>query len=665
VFFTDVGSKFFELFDFKAVDGSLHGAFRNANSVVLTRSMATTLFGDSRAVGKVLDFDTLHLSVTAVIEDLPSNTNFDFQVLIANDQAMEQASALATFCQLVPGADPQKIVGHLLRHEVPASDFSRLQDARIIPLRDLHFEANMMFETKAAGNRVYLVIFTIIGSSILVLTVFNFVNLSVAVYAQRTKEIAVRKIVGAAAGQIARQFLTESMVVVFIGLPFIVLFVQVMLPWFNSLMGIHLENYFASSLGGFILIVSATATVGVMAGAYPAWVLPRISSLAAFRKDRMVIGSFNLRSVLVSMQVTVMIMILCGTWIINGQLNFLMESDLGFEKDGLIKLKGAWTVDSLQYSRIKRRLLNNPNVLNVSNGFAPGDEDYGFPYRLENSDEIRTDLIAFGTDMDYIHTLGLQITRLREGIDLENSRSLVLINETLARSTGEPVGQCIIISPGKKHERKKIVDGVFADFHFFSLHQQVTPMMLTLRPFGSGINENILVKVKAGEVTETMAYINTVVREEAPHVPLTAEFIDDTLARLYQKEKQLSFFSTLLLVVTALLSVIGLVGLSSYIATLKTKEIGIRKVLGAGIRDLVLLVSKPFIRIAFVAFLIGSLISFQLLDQWLASFAYRIPVTWHVFGYTLMALIALLLVTVGGHALNAAHTDPVKSIRSE
>jgi putative ABC transport system permease protein len=668
VFFTDVNSGFFEMFDFKAIDGNLNDVFREPNSVVLTKSTATRIFGTAEAVGQTLMFDTLNLNVTAVIEDLPSNSNFDFRVLISNQKAMEQASALFTYCVISEAGSKKAVMDKLSAFGVPSEDFSKLQDIQVIPLRDLHFEGNMVYEIKPAANTTYLVVFLIIGVAVLVLSVFNFVNLSVAVYSQRVKEIAIRKIVGAARQQISSQFLIESIATTLIGLPLILILIGLLLPWFNAYMGVEIENYFFNRLEGRIAMMIGVLVIGLVAGIYPAWVLPRISSLIAFRNNgSSALGSWNLRTILVSLQITAMVIIFTASWIINQQLNFLNEKDLGFEKEGVIKLKGAWTVDSVAYARIKSRLLQHPSVVSVSNGFAPGDEDYGFAFRLENSEVIHNDLIAFGTDQDYIGTLGLKLVKLREGASLTDASNLVLVNETLVKKLGlnDPIGQCVVLSPGKNHERRKVIDGVFADFHFFSLHQGVSPLMLTIRPFGSGINENILVKVKTSAMAESFGYINKVVKEESPDVPLTGEFLDETLANQYKKEQQLSFFSKILLVITILLSAIGLVGLASYMITQKTKEIGIRKVLGATVRDVVLLIGKPFFRMTILAFLIGSTISFFVVQQWLESFAYRIPTTWIVFLFTLGGMFLLLSLTVGSHAIRAANTDPVKAIRSE
>lgn len=667
VFFTDVNSTFFQMFDFKAIEGNPVTAFRQPNSVVLTRSIALQVFGSREAVGQTLMFDTLSLTVTAVIEDIPSHSNFDFKVLIANDEAMERASALFTFCRISEKADRMSIQEKLLAVSVPKEEFSKLQDIRMIPLKDIHFDGGMVYEMKPAGNKVYLVVFFIIGTAMLILSVLNFVNLSVAVYSRRVKEIAIRKIAGAQKRQIAVQFLVESVALALLSLPLILIVVQLIIPWLNAYMSIMLTNVFVWSFTGFAIITGGVLFVGLVAGMYPAIVLPRISSQVAFRNSPVIFGSWNVRTILVSVQITALVMIFTASWIIRQQLQFLNDKELGFDKEGLIKLKGAWMIDSAQYNRIKNRLLQNPAIVSVSNGFAPGDEDYGMTFKAENNDALHNDLITFGTDREYVGTLGLNIVALRNGTSLSDASSLVLVNETFARRLAfdDPIGQCVVLSPGKKHERRKVVDGVFSDFHFFSLHQQMVPMMLTIRGFGSGINENILVKVKTAGMRDSFAFINQVAKEESPDIPLTAEFLDDTLSQLYLKEQQLSFFSQVLLIMTILLSAIGLVGLVSYMIQQKTKEIGIRKVLGATLNDVVVLIGKPFFTPMMLSFAVGSVFSFFALQRWLESFAYRTTAGAAVFLITLGSIALLLFVTVGSHAIRAAHIDPVKAIRSE
>jgi putative ABC transport system permease protein len=669
VFFTDPRSDFFTLFNFKSVSGNLQNALRDPNSVVITESVAARIFGSSDAVGQGLTFDTLELKVTAVIEDLPSNTHLDFKVLITNENAMARASALSTYCVIGHKENFTKLKKKLMAVSVPSAEFSALQDCKIIPLKDLHYEGNLTYEMKPAGNKMYLLVFTLIGSAILLLSCFNFINLSVAVYAQRAKEIAIRKIVGAGRKHISIQFLIESVSMTLVAFPFVLLLLQLTLPWFNSFMSINLENSFLVNVRGFFLLLTVTAAVGLFAGAYPAFILPRINALALFGKSKITaLGSLNLRTVLVAFQITVMIVMLSGSIIIQTQMRYLNEKDLGFQREGIIKLKGAWSVDSTQYATIKTKLLQNPRIVSVSQGFAPGDEEYGFPFRAEGSDIVYNDLISFGTDADYIRTLEFKLLQLQDGLSLDKHESpIVLVNETLAKRLGyhDPIGKCVVVAPGKKHERNRIINGVFTDFHFFSLHQGMAPMMLTLRRTGSGINENILVRVNTSGISESVDYISATVREVAPNIPLTPEFLDDSLAKLYEKEQKLSLFSTILLSITILLSALGLVGLSSYVAQLKTKEIGIRKVLGASISSILQLISAPFVKLAFLAFVVGSCVSWYLMHSWLQTFTYRVPISFDFYLYTFAGLLVLLLLTVGSHALKASMADPVKSLKSE
>lgn len=670
VLFTDCNSKFFTFFDFQPVHGDLRNAFVNPNSAVVTRSAATRIFGKQAVVGQTFRCDSLDVTVTGVVEDLPSNTHFDFSVVISNDNTMAVASQTATYVTLTKPSLHGSLRSKLLSLEAPTNEFQKLDDCRLIPLKQLHFEGTMTYELKPAGNKTYLLVFGLIGSIILLLSCFNFVNLSIAVYAKRSREIAMRKISGASRQHIASQFILESVILSWLCIPITVAILELILPWCSNMLSIHLVNEPLQTWGGFVAIVGAITVVGLVAGAYPAIVLPRISCLTLFRVSHEAgMSSLNLRTTLVGFQITIMVAVLSAALIIREQMTYLKEKDLGFVREGIIKLKGAWGVDSLRYNQLKASLLLNPQIIAVSQGFVPGDEEYGVPFRASDSETSWSDLVAYGVDADYIEALGLKVLSSRFDInDPNRPRSIVLINESLVKRLGikDPIGQEIVLFPGAKMERKRTIDGVFRDFHFHSLHHSITPMMLTVRSsFGSGITQNIVVKVKTDGLSETLDFISKTSTNLIPNLPLTPEFLDEGLAKLYGKERSLAIFSTTLLIIAGLLSIVGLVGLSSYMAGRRAKEIGIRKVLGANIQSIIQLVSLPFMKLSFFSFVFGSVLSGYLMNQWLQGFAYKTAVPATAYLFTLGALVSVLLVTVGWQALRASLADPVESLRSE
>jgi putative ABC transport system permease protein len=667
VVITDSQTDFFDMFNFKAVHGDLQQALTEPNSVVLAKSVSKKIFGDLPPLGEAIYFDTLQLKVTAVIEDLPTSTHFDFTVLIANDREMANASAIYTYVQLHPETDKGQLKKSLLSMEVKQID--KLTDIQIIPLQQLHFENGLTFEMKSVVSKNYLFIFLTIGLLVLLLSCVNYMNLAMSLYAQRAKEIAVRKIVGAHRLHLSFQFLLETMCISLLCVPGILLFLHFLLPAFNSFMGIRIENLFIQHPLFFLTLLCLALLVGLLSGLYPAWLMPKINAITLFKNGFSGTNrGWGLRTASVTFQMTVMVLMISTSVAINGQLNFIQEKDLGFEHEGVIKIGGAWRVDSTQYNNLKSELLVHPTVMSVSQGYAPGDEDFGFSYRKEGSSTVFNDLIAFNTDIEYLKTMEIKVLESEFGTALDSLPSrMILINETLAKKLEfkNPIGEKIILNPGTENERIRTVRGVFKDFHYFSLHEPITPMMLTFRPFGSGINQNILVRIAPGDMKAAMKYVTQKANEIVPNIPLSPEFLDEDLQKRYERETKLATFCTVLLVIAVILSIVGLVGLASHAVTTKTKEIGIRKVLGADVAIIISLVAKPFLKLSALSFVIGSALSAYLAYQWLQSFAYKADLSWQLHSVSLIVLAFVLLVTIGGHAFLAANANPAKSLRSE
>lgn len=668
VLFTDTGSNFFDLFDFPILYGNKTIVFREQNSVVLTESVAQKLFGKDNAVGETFVFDTLQLKVTAVLRNLPSNTHMDFAMVICNNQITDKASGLFTYGLLSTNANVEELKGKLMAVSSPANKFDFLQDCKIIPLRDLHYEANMTFELKPAGNKAFLLIFGAIGIMITLLSCFNFVNLSLAIYTQRAKEIAVRKVIGASRKSVAAQFHLESVVLSLLCFPFALTLLELALPSFNSFMGIRLSNQFVQDGLWFFGALLVTLAIGFQAGIYPAWILPRINAIVLFKKGLITVGSnFGVRSVLVGFQVLIMVIMLSGSWIIEDQLKFIQDKDLGFDKEGVFKLEGAGMVDSAQFATLKARLLSNHTISQVSHGLVPGDEDYGTPYRLDGTDDISNNLIAYPVGREYLTTMGMQILQADyEPAAQTLPNRVVLVNETFAKQIGENcIGKRIVLNPGKDYESIRTINGIFKDVHFRSLHEPIVPMMISFRNESTIPNQNILVKIDKRNKEEAAAFIKKTALETIHKIPLSLRPLDESLEKYYEKEQKLLFFSRILLGFTVVLSILGFIGLSSYVTELRSKEIGIRKILGATTFQLVLTLSRFFIHVTIVAFVLGSIISFLFMKNWLQSFSYQTIINAIPFAITLLGLCLTLLVSVGWHSLRAANANPVDSLRSE
>ncbi|HVU59117.1 MAG TPA: ABC transporter permease, partial [Puia sp.] len=409
-YFTDTGSAFFSLFDFPFMEGSPQAALSAPHSVVLTSSLAMKIFGSEDVLGQALTYDTFRLVVTGVIKDLPSNTHFQFNMLIAEEEPMKKASAIFTYCALTPGTNVRVLKQKLLSLPKPANRWAVLDDAVIMPLKNLHFGSNFQYEMKPPGNKLYFYLFLLTGALIILLTCANYMNLSIALYAGRKKEIAVRKVAGAGSWQLAIQFLVESVVLALICLPLTNALVELVLPPFNTFMNTHMDNELARSWEGFGLLAAATLLIGVLSGSYPALVLPRIKAISLFKKQTFLgRGGLSLRQALVGFQVTVLVVMISSSWMIRNQLRYMQETDLGFTREGILKLKGAGMVDSFQFYTLKNELLRNSAIRKVSQGLVPGDEEYGLTFKADGGMAIHQGVINFGTDYDYLNTLGVKL----------------------------------------------------------------------------------------------------------------------------------------------------------------------------------------------------------------------------------------------------------------
>lgn len=667
VLVTDAGSAFFDIFDFPFLEGNPASALAAPHSVVLTASLARELFGAGSAVGKLIKYDTFSLSVSGVIEDVPSNSHFDFRLLFTDARLMkEEIGAAYTYCIVAPKTDLGALRRKILSLPKPADEFSVMQDAAILPLEGLHFWRGGKFEMKPVGNRLYLYLFTLVGVMIVVISAMNYMNLSIAIYSNRKKEIAVRKVVGASSGQLALQFMTEALCLSLICVPLAITATNLTLPLFNDLMDVSMTNMFAMSVGGIGAFTAGAALLGVLSGSYPAWALPRLKAIALFRRD-LFKGrhGLSLRLGLVTFQMVVLVIAISAGWMIQRQLNYVQEKDLGFVKEGVLKITNAWHVDSASYVYLKRQLLQHPAVLSVSQGYVPGDEDYGISFRAEGATSIGTGLIAYPVDSNYVRTMGIRLVgRPTPAI----GDRLVLINQTLATQLGhkDPVGRKIILNPGKSDEAVRQIDGVFQDMNYFSLYHHVPPMLLSVRTrFGQGVNNNILVKLNTAQVKNTLAFIREKAHQVIPGIDVGYTFLDESLNEQYGKDQKLAALILVLLAVDIFLSVLGLFGLAAFISDRRTKEIGVRKVLGASVPDILILLSASFMKMAVVATLVGSAFAWLYIRTWLDNFAYRTSISWVVFLGTGGVLVVVTLLAIGTQALRAALGNPVRSLRVE
>lgn len=662
--FTDPGSTFFSMFDFPFKEGSRETALQQSNSVVISSSIAKKYFGNKPALGEAVTYDTMSLVVTGVIDDFPSNTAFNFEMLVTNQAAMEMASGSYTFVELNENADIEALEQQILKAKV-GDMHQKVTGIKILPLRDIHFDSKFTYEMKPAGNEAYLWILVAIGTTILLIAFTNFINLSVALYARRSREIAVRKSVGASSALLSRQFYLESVITISMSFALGLMLIYALTPAFNTMMEIRLSDPLSSApflLGVAILLPAMT----ILAGIYPSIILPRIQIIALFKQTGITTNhGLNLRMFLLGFQLIVLFFVCCSLWIIQGQFQYIKNKDLGFSKEGVVKIRRAWSVDSTMYWTIKDRLLQHSAIEAVSESFAPGDEEYGFTFKGESSTTTYEGVFVQGTDYDYLKVLDIKPLQGAIVNNTELPTKSCIINSTMVNMLGydEPIGKTFVLHPGLKNEKTYTIDGVVADFHFNSLHTPIVPHVLFLSKVSKYVDENILVRVNAQNIEAAVDHIQKTVNELAPNVPVAISYLGDDLENLYKQEARLSKIVTILVTVSLLLSVVGLIALCSYMIEFRMREIAIRKVFGAATAGIIAIFAKVFVKTTFIAFAIAAPVCWVAMNRWMEEFAYReqISVSWFLY-----VLIGVLAITIGlaiSQTIKAANMNPTKVLK--
>ena len=667
-------SNVFAVFSFRLKQGNPATALRDPHSVVITEAMARKYFGDEEPVGQVLTFEnTVDFTVTGVLEDVPSASHFVFDFLASFESLKETLGAERvatwawvdhhTYVLLEPGHDPAVLESKLpdfLGRAVPEG-FSSRTALRLQPLTSIHLHSKLKDEITANSDATYSYILSTVALFILLIACINFMNLATARSARRAREIGMRKVLGAHRGQLMRQFLGESMVFSLVSFLLAGALVYLLLPLFSDLAGAALS---LSQDVGFTLVVfvGIALFVGLVAGSYPAFYLSAAEPVKVL-KEALGAGRRGglFRKILVVLQFAVSIVLIIGTVVISNQLDFFRNTTLGFDGEQVIviPLRDRAAMRDKMPS-LKEALKQNPQVVAVSAASStPGTESHmTFPFRAEGMDEA-IQLPTFLIDLDFADTYDLQIVQGRDLTDrlASDSTQALLINEQAARHLGfeDAVGKRI------EFGQQATVVGVVKDFQFQSLHRPVEPLVLAPFPF----YRFLAIKIRPQRVPETLASIEEVWSQFAPERPFEYSFLDETIDEQYKAEaglgKIFGYFSGL----AVLIACLGLFGLASFTAERRTKEIGLRKVLGASTEKIVVLVSMDFIKLVVIAFLVAAPVAYLVMNRWLESFAHRVDVSLVTFVIAGVGAFVIAGLTVSYQSIKAALTNPVETLRYE
>ncbi len=690
--FAFVDSNFFQVFTIPLIKGDPRKALLQPNTIVISRSAARKYFGNANPVGKTLTFKDFNvvLTVTGEIEEVPVNSHFHFG-LFASMASFPDArqdswmvSNFHTYLVLSKGHDaksleakmPQmteKYIGPQLQKAMGVTLAQFKQQGNNIgftlqPLTDIHLHSDLTGELEPGGDLNYLYIFSVVAIFMLLIACINFMNLSTASASKRAREVGIRKVMGSLKMQLVRQFLLESLLLTSVALILAIGIVYWTLPIFNDLAGQNLSLQFIANpwvLPGLLLFGLFT---GVLAGSYPAFFLSSFNPIAVL-KGRFASGkkSIGLRSGLVVFQFFISISLIIGTAIVYKQLSFIQHKKLGYDKDQVLVVEETYWLGK-NANAFKQQLLQDPRIISVSaSGYLPAGNSNGNNF-MSYPDVHSTGLIKtlrYEVDYNYIQTLGMQMAAGRNfSRDYGSDSAAVIVNETAAKVFGwgaHAIGHSLSHTENDGKKTTYSIIGVVKDFHFKSLHELITPLVMTLgTDFGT-----MIVKVKTKDISGLLTSMKKKWNVFQAESPFSYSFLDERFNNTYKGEQNIGLIMGIFAGLTIFVACLGLFGLATFTAEQRTKEIGILKVLGASVTGIVSLLSKDFLKLVFLAFLIASPVAWFFMNKWLQNFAYRITISWWIFVLAALSAIMITIITVCFRAIKAALANPVKSLRSE
>ncbi len=692
-FFAD--STFFEVFGMPLLQGDPQTALRAPFTVVLTESTVRRYFGETNPIGQTLavrepsDRDVFEYTVTGVMANLPTHTHLDFDLLASYTTQRQSRSeswlgfGVYTYVRVRPGTDPAALEAKLpvlfatyggpQISESFGTTLEAFEEAGngyryfVQPITDIHLRSTLEDEPTPTGDVRVVYLFAAIAVLVLLLACVNFINLATARAARRAQEVGVRKTLGSRRSQLVAQFLTESMLMSLGALALAVGIVQIVGPLLSTATGAALRFAPGDITGYAPLLLGLGVLVGIGAGAYPAFYLSAFRPMAVLKSHRAKGRRSWLRDGLVVFQFGIAMALIVCTVVVYGQTQFMLEKQLGFEAEQVVVLEGA-EVMGPQGEAFRTALRALPGVVSVTNAAqVPGRHVDGAVMRIAGApDDTGLPIEYTYASFDFVETLGLEVVAGRSLSRSVPSDSLaVLLNEMAVQQFGltDPIG-AQIEWPG---ESVYTVVGVVRDFHVASLHREIGPMAL-LGPDPRNTNRpNLLAiaRVDQADLPGTLAAVEATWSRFAPQHPFLYTFLDDTFAQLYEAERRTGRLITLFAGLAVLLACFGLFGLTAHMAAQRTKEIGVRKVLGATVSGIVLLLSRDFIKLVIVAIALAVPVSILVLRPWLDGFAYQIALGPTPFLLAGILLLVIALVTVSTQALRAATADPIKALHHE
>jgi putative ABC transport system permease protein len=662
------------------IKGDKNSALKGPMSIVLSETTAKKYFGNTNPMGQQVQLtgDAINATVTGVMKDLPKNSQIEAEMFISLSSKQVFPYNMSdsewtnhnhyTYLLLKPNANAKALEAKFdaFQEFHHGADAKRLQMQDYLSLEPLGY---VYLKSKRDGfvtgniNNVY--IFSAIAVFILLIACVNFINLTTARSAERAKEVGIRKVVGALRFQLARQFISESIVICFIAFLLSVALAWIALPLFNQLAGKEISNSIFSNPFHVISLFLLSFFIGLMAGFYPSLVLSSFKPVSVL-KGRFSTGTRGLilRKSLVVFQFTISIILIAGTIIVYRQLNYMRSQSLGFSKEHTVVIN---TNSDKNKDAFKQSLSAIPGVISSTlSSHIPGGGSNGAYSQLENKngEMQKSNVDLYFVDFNYIRQYDLKLAAGR-GFSKDfptDSTQAMVINEAASKILGYNTPQEAIGRRFEQWGKKGQIIGVLKNFHYKSLQQDMSPLVMRYEPWGLPL---VSIKLSSNNLPATLKAIGSKWNEAIPNRPFDYYFLDEFFDRQYRAEDHFGNLFFNFAVLAIFISCLGLLGLSSYSTMQRTKEIGIRKVLGANVAGIVNLLSIDFIKLMLIALVIAAPIAWFGMNKWLQEFEYRIGISWWVFLMAVITAIFIALVTISFQAIKAAIANPVKSLRTE
>ncbi len=685
-------ANFFDVFSIPLIKGDPREVLRQPNSVVITKEAALKYFGDQDPLGKTLTFNNrTDLRITGLAEDVPSNTHFhtDFFVSLATVPdsrnqnwfnnpyhtyiVLDEDTSLEDFQAKLPeiiskymGPLAKKVMGVTMEEfQSSGNTFGYF----LQPATSIHLHSDLEYELETNGSITYVYLFSLIALFILVIACINFMNLATARSSARAREVGVRKVLGSDRPKLIKQFLTESILMSILSFVLAIVIVAFLQPFFNNLSGKQLDIASYCSWSSCLGAIAVILFVGIFAGSYPAFFLSSFQPISMLRGVvKTGTKSSWFRSGLVVFQFSISIVMLIGTFVVKNQLEYIRNKKLGFEKEQLLVIQRAENLGQNKEA-FRNELFRSYDVINVAfSNSVPGRHLGDFTHLAEgaSANEMVRMFLLYG-DFNFFDTLKMEMIEGRYfSKDIPADRNSVILNETAAAALAmkDPVGKRLLRSSlAQEGSEFFTIIGIVKDFHFESLHQKIRPLALYL--LSEDEARYVSIRIRQGSIPKTLAFIKSKWDEFVSRQPFEYFFLDDDFDSLYKTEQKVGQLFSVFAILAILVACLGLFGLASFTAEQRTKEIGIRKVLGANVPHIVALLTKEFSRWVLLANLIAWPIAYFAMGRWLQNFAYRVSIGPRIFFLAAGLVFFVALFTVSYQALRSASANPVDALKHE